>query len=669
MLWPSPSPYESQVEGIGEPNIDRGTLFGSPSRLQLLVNMGPLSQYPSDPNGNVAALGNSNNTPLSVLAHEIGHRFIAYPLLREGNENTTRLLGRQLAHWSFRFNANGSFMEGSDIISTGENSFITGQPNERFSELDRYLMGLIPPEQVGVQQSLFYVGGPGVTARAPQAGIEFTGPRQDFSIDDIIAANGPRLPDHTISQRRFRVAFVLVTKDPANAQAGVEKLDTFRREFIDYFSTRAGGLVVADTEIKPGLRLDAYPATGILTGTQGSLEISRSDTIGDAALILESVGQSVQIPADATIPSGAESVTVPMTAFTSGVTRMRVDAAAGDYLGADAAIVAASPQELSLSLLSPARLQAAPNSPASQPVRVRAINAQSLPFRGVAVRFEPLSGGSVSPAVVTTGPDGEASFSWTVGPEATNAARVFIEGAEATTEIQVTALEDLFPDLRAATNGASFGTGISPGSLATLFGLSLSAGRTALASAQPLPTELEGVRVRINGVNAPLIFVSDLQINFYVPPGLSSEDAQILVTSEDGISNEFIGPLLSVQPGIFFDAGTNLGAVLRSGSGVKTDVQPAKPGEFVEIFATGLGPVLPGGRGQPSRTQFPVMATLGGQQIQVDFSGLAPDFTGLYQVNARIPEGIAPGTYVLRLEVEGETSNEVNIIVGTAGTE
>ena len=122
----------NEVQGIGDDIVDRSTLFGSPSRLQAVINMGPLSQYPANPNGKVEALGTTENTPLTVLAHEAGHRFLAFPRLREGATNTYSLLGRQLAHWSFRFNSRGSFLEGSHILPLPNEAdrYITGSTNQ-----------------------------------------------------------------------------------------------------------------------------------------------------------------------------------------------------------------------------------------------------------------------------------------------------------------------------------------------------------------------------------------------------------------------------------------------------------------------------------------------------------------------------------------------------------
>lgn len=656
----------NEVEGTGDLVVDRSSWFGSTGRMQAVLNLGPLSQYPEDPQAPLVNVGIPDLTALSTLAHEAGHRFLAMPRLREGGSNTTSLLGRQLAHWSFNFNSHSSFMEGSDLSQNPDNpsSFVTGKPYQRFSELDHYLMGLIPAEDVGIGHRLFYVSRPATGARAPQEGVEITGARRDFSIGDIIAANGVRVPDYSISQKRFRFAFILVTSNMENAAASVAKLDRIRREFTEYFETHTLGMAIADTALKPALELDVFPAAGVLAGSEGSITVSRRMAgAAEVPLSLEAEGGLLSLPEAATIPGQENGVTVAFSTLATGIAKLRASSTDDSYLPAEASIVVEDAENLTLELVSASRIGAPPNTEVSDPIVVKVVNPQRLGFQGVAVRFEPITGGSVSPGVATTDARGEVSFRWTVGDESTNLARVYIDGARERTELIVTALADLNPDLRAATNAASFEIGVSPGSLATLWGVSLAAGKTGQAVALPLPTELEGVSVSINGSDVSLIYVDDNQINLYVPPNVTGDIAKIQVTTPDGVSNEFEAALETWHPGVFFDVGTNLGAILRANTGQKTDVLPAVPGGFVEIYATGLGPVAPAGRGV-YRTQSEVTVHLVGQALEASFSGLAPGFSGLYQVNVQVPASLEPGTYELELEVEGRKSNKVNIIVG-----
>src|SRR5262249_3953466 len=87
----------------------------------------------------------------------------------------------------------------------------------------QYLMGFRTPDEVPPP---FLVTGPGrsFATRLPQVGVSFDGQRRDVSAAEIIAAEGRRTPDSTVSQRRFRFAFILIVPEGATpSQAAPEK--------------------------------------------------------------------------------------------------------------------------------------------------------------------------------------------------------------------------------------------------------------------------------------------------------------------------------------------------------------------------------------------------------------------------------------------------------------
>ena len=98
---------------------------------------------------------------------------------------------------------------------------------------------------------------------------------------------------------------------------------------------------------------------------------------------------------------------------------------------------------------------------------------------------------------------------------------------------------------------------------------------------------------------------------------------------------------------------------------------PARPGDTVQIFATGLGPVSNRPVSGAASPAAPLATTLskpavsiGGAQAQVLFSGLTPGYVGLYQVNAQVPDA-APSGYAVSVVVTlaGAASNSVAIAV------
>jgi uncharacterized protein (TIGR03437 family) len=129
------------------------------------------------------------------------------------------------------------------------------------------------------------------------------------------------------------------------------------------------------------------------------------------------------------------------------------------------------------------------------------------------------------------------------------------------------------------------------------------------------------------------------------------------------------------EPGIFTanEQGTGQGSITKSdGVTVAQPGTPANIGETIVIYCTGLGLVTPSvkeGTAAPSTpplatTVNPVTVTIGGQAAQVSFSGLAPGYAGLYQVNAVVPAGITVGNAVpVVLSVAGQTSPPATIAV------
>jgi uncharacterized protein (TIGR03437 family) len=175
----------------------------------------------------------------------------------------------------------------------------------------------------------------------------------------------------------------------------------------------------------------------------------------------------------------------------------------------------------------------------------------------------------------------------------------------------------------------------------------LAAGVTAQAGF-PWPTSLANVQLLLNGNAVPLTYVSDTQINFLVPSDVPVGAADVIVQTSAGVSPKISINVDPVSPGIFFDSASGFGAILIAGTAQTTTVRPARRGEFVEIYCTGLG-------------QFSALVTIGGIDAFVNFSGLAPGYLGLYQVNAQIPQGVASGAQTLSITVNGQKSNAVKI--------
>jgi len=241
---------KNEIKGIGQQVFDASREAGSRGRLRSFVQMGSLSKYRSNPDETF--LG--TNTSMDVLGQETGHRWLAF--LRVHSPDNPALLGRSLSHWNFNFDsdgdgpAGGSDMEGTNIRDNGNGTFTTIAATDGFSPLDLYVMGLLPASEV---PEMFYVANSDVDPSSPPAiGTTIRGTRENVSINDIIRAEGPRVPSSATAPKSFRMAFILVTKEGEAPQPGsIEKMERFRARWVDYFSEATNGLGSVDTALIP----------------------------------------------------------------------------------------------------------------------------------------------------------------------------------------------------------------------------------------------------------------------------------------------------------------------------------------------------------------------------------------------------------------------------------
>ena len=229
-------------------------------------------------------------------------------------------------------------------------------------------------------------------------------------------------------------------------------------------------------------------------------------------------------------------------------------------------------------------------------------------------------------------------------------------------------------------NAASFEsqTPLAPGSIISVFGEALSEG-TSAASTLPLSTELAGTTMLLGGRPLPLLFASELQVNAMVPYGIPVNTRhQLLVRRGNTIASPIQLNVAASQPAVFLtQPGMSAqGHIYRFVDAATQTLaaagNPAEPGDVLIIYCSGLGAVNPpvdAGAAAPgqepfARTVDPVSVTIGGLGANVFFAGLTPGFTGLYQVNAFLPEGVTPGDAVpVVLDVANQTSLPVTIAV------
>jgi uncharacterized protein (TIGR03437 family) len=219
-------------------------------------------------------------------------------------------------------------------------------------------------------------------------------------------------------------------------------------------------------------------------------------------------------------------------------------------------------------------------------------------------------------------------------------------------------------------NGASFDTSIQglvvPGGYVSIYGQRMADDTAQASGGLPAPS-LGNAQLLLGGQPLPLLFVNSGQVNGLIPQNLSLNSSIQLQVLRDNTQSVPVSALVTdLQPGIFTTAqtGTGQGSILIAGTGTVAGPgpaqQPVNPGQYIEIYATGLGLVVgtggaaPPGDGQPApasgsplyTTAATATVTIGGLNAPVSFAGLAPGFVALYQVDVQVPSGVQAGSAV-----------------------
>jgi uncharacterized protein (TIGR03437 family) len=169
-----------------------------------------------------------------------------------------------------------------------------------------------------------------------------------------------------------------------------------------------------------------------------------------------------------------------------------------------------------------------------------------------------------------------------------------------------------------------------------------------------------------------------------MPWRLLNQTQTVIAVSSNGVTSNAITVPLAVRPVIFTtnSQGTGQGAILdgntgelmaAAGSISGVTSKPAVAGEIVAIYCTGLGAV----QGEASiadgtsilstkdngATTATPQVTIGGVTATINYSGLAPAFVGLYQVNVTVPAGVSGNAVPVAMSLNGAVSNTVTMAV------
>jgi len=218
------------------------------------------------------------------------------------------------------------------------------------------------------------------------------------------------------------------------------------------------------------------------------------------------------------------------------------------------------------------------------------------------------------------------------------------------------------PDAPAsAANSATFSAGspVGPGSLVSVFG-QFTGSQTASAPGFPLPRKLGETELFVDGKAAPVLYVSPGQVNFQVPSATAAGQSVAEIRVGGQAVSRAVLTVAPAAPGIFVAANPDGKA--------NSAASPAHPGDTIQIFATGVGAVttpVDDGAAATAANSNVVMPNvfLQGVQLPVTYSGLAPGFAGLWQINVRLPVDAPTGPSLVLTVVSGLTSNILPLTV------
>jgi uncharacterized protein (TIGR03437 family) len=226
----------------------------------------------------------------------------------------------------------------------------------------------------------------------------------------------------------------------------------------------------------------------------------------------------------------------------------------------------------------------------------------------------------------------------------------------------------------AGTGGAGRGSALAVGSLAGIFGSGLASG-LATAATVPLSSMLDDVTsVTFNGTSAPLLLVSDGQINVQIPWEVGPGQVAVVVNRTGGSSNtmnvqvsQFAPALAAFNLGTLQAVAVNADGTLVAAAGAILGVSchPATAGDTITLLATGLGPVSnqPADGSPAADNSVQTMNTptvlIGGVGANVTWAGLSTQYVGVYQLQVVVPSGTATGSAVpVQVEVGGVSSSD-----------
>lgn len=259
--------------------------------------------------------------------------------------------------------------------------------------------------------------------------------------------------------------------------------------------------------------------------------------------------------------------------------------------------------------------------------------------------------------------DDGSTVAFLLGPDSTSPAAVYEVNIDGSNLRRIHAPQAISPG--GVVSAATAGSQPSPGGLISIYGINFTNESVGYAGGFPLPDTLAQISVIANNKKLPLLSVSPWQVNAQVPQDVPLQSTNFQVTSSSGSSTPALAAtVVAASPALFSSLTSKNGstyyqaAVLHAGTTTLADADhPAKAGEVLEMYGTGLGvtvPPVPAGLPSPGTPPAVAAATpsvqIGGLDAKVLFAGLTPGLVGLYQIDIVVPSGLRAGAYTVSLK-------------------
>ncbi|MDZ4802609.1 MAG: choice-of-anchor V domain-containing protein [Bryobacteraceae bacterium] len=253
--------------------------------------------------------------------------------------------------------------------------------------------------------------------------------------------------------------------------------------------------------------------------------------------------------------------------------------------------------------------------------------------------------------------------------------RIYSNGASPTRISAEVCPTGVTPTVRDIRNAASGGRDVAMNTLISIFGSGFAVPgvrASAVSGARTgYPRDLACVAVEINGERVPLTYVQGDQINAQVPTTVAAGTVSYRVLVNNVPSAQGTLNVVNYAPALFTFNGEmaaavgNLDGRLIGDADVIPGARGARPGELIQLYATGLGPTEPVWQAgeipnAAARVRETVTVMIAGTTLaaaDVQYAGVTPgQISGLYQINVRVPSSIADGMAPVMISVGGSAS-------------